>query len=280
MKLTTAIAVLAVTSSLTAKAFVPHRPAHLSTSTTSAPLMRVAPSNSRLSKVSTRSSSNTRLQMSAEDFDQTKYTEAAWACMAALSGAGDYYQAQMLEAPLLLDVLLNPNKHSAGEDALAARKVVESALGKAGADVKKLRSDLEQYLAGQAKNQAAVGTQKTIGNSLAKVLTAARSNMAVLGDSFVATEGLLLALAKEDTNFTTKALLKQDVTYTKILDAIKGMRETQGPVISRSAENMYEALSKYGIDFTERAAQGKLDPVIGRDDEIRRAIQILSRRTK
>lgn len=90
----------------------------------------------------------------------------------------------------------------------------------------------------------------------------------------------MLALAKEDSKFTSEALLKQGVKYTDVLDAIKEMRQKSGPVISRSAENMYDALLKYGIDFTERAREGKLDPVIGRDDEIRRAIQILSRRTK
>jgi ATP-dependent Clp protease ATP-binding subunit ClpB len=91
---------------------------------------------------------------------------------------------------------------------------------------------------------------------------------------------LLLALVKEDDQFTTSALLKQNVKYTDILSVVKKMREKTGATISRSAENMYDALLKYGIDFTERAEQGKLDPVIGRDDEIRRAIQILSRRTK
>ena len=89
-----------------------------------------------------------------------------------------------------------------------------------------------------------------------------------------------MALVKEDTQFTRDALLKQDVKYTDILAAVKEMRAKSGPAISRSAENMYDALLKYGIDFTERAREGKLDPVIGRDDEIRRAIQILSRRTK
>ena len=61
---------------------------------------------------------------------------------------------------------------------------------------------------------------------------------------------------------------------------MQAIREKSGPVKSRSAENMYDALNKYGIDFTEKAENGELDPVIGRDDEIRRAIQILSRRTK
>jgi len=89
-----------------------------------------------------------------------------------------------------------------------------------------------------------------------------------------------LALVKEDVQFTRDALLKQGVKYTDVLNVIKEMREKSGPAISRSAENMYDALMKYGIDFTDKAKNGKLDPVIGRDDEVRRAIQILSRRTK
>lgn len=73
---------------------------------------------------------------------------------------------------------------------------------------------------------------------------------------------------------------RQGKSYEDVLVAVQSIREKSGPATSRSAENMYDALNKYGIDFTERAEQGKLDPVIGRDDEIRRAIQILSRRTK
>jgi ATP-dependent Clp protease ATP-binding subunit ClpB len=99
-------------------------------------------------------------------------------------------------------------------------------------------------------------------------------------DAFVSTEGLVLALCKEDDKFTRPALEKQGVTFEDVLDAIKSIRETSGAATSRSAENLYDALDKYGIDFTQRAREGKLDPVIGRDDEIRRAIQILSRRTK
>ena len=98
-------------------------------------------------------------------------------------------------------------------------------------------------------------------------------------DSFVSTEALLMALAREDS-FMTDALRKLGKSYNDILKAVQSVRETSGPANTRSAENMYDALNKYGIDLTERAAQGKLDPVIGRDAEIRRAIQILSRRTK
>ena len=90
----------------------------------------------------------------------------------------------------------------------------------------------------------------------------------------------MLALIKEDTQFTRDAVLKQGIKYNDVLKVVQAMREKSGPTISRGAENMYDALMKYGIDFTERAREGKLDPVIGRDDEVRRTIQILSRRTK
>ena len=90
----------------------------------------------------------------------------------------------------------------------------------------------------------------------------------------------MLALCKEDDLYTRDALLKQDVKYMDIMNVVKKSRDKTGPVQSRGAETMYDALLKYGIDFTEQAKEGKLDPVIGRDDEIRRAIQILSRRTK
>ena len=99
-------------------------------------------------------------------------------------------------------------------------------------------------------------------------------------DSFVSSEGLLLSLIKEDTQFTRDAVMKQGIKYNDVLEIVRKLREKSGPTISRGAENMYDALMKYGIDFTEKAKEGKLDPVIGRDDEIRRAIQILSRRTK
>ena len=220
------------------------------------------------------------LQMAAEDFQESKYTEAAWSLISSLTKAADYYQSQSVESPYLLDIMLNPTKHNAGENAEAAKKVVERILASAGVDVDQLRQELESYFARQPKLSATGSTQKQMGQSLGKVLDTSRQTMKILGDSFVSSEGILLSLIKEDSQFTTDALLKQDVKYTDVLDEVKKMREKSGPAISRSAENMYDALMKYGIDFTEQAEEGKLDPVIGRDDEIRRAIQILSRRTK
>jgi ATP-dependent Clp protease ATP-binding subunit ClpB len=159
--------------------------------------------------------------------------------------------------------------------------VVEKVLGKAGVNLKDLRSDLEKYLAKQPRmSGGGGGSQKSMGRTLQRVLEAARLGRSTLGDSFVSTEGLLLGLVKEDTMFTQEALMKQSVKYSDVLQAVKETREKKGSATSRSAENMYDALMKYGIDFTEKAREGKLDPVIGRDNEIRRTIQILSRRTK
>ncbi|VEU40930.1 unnamed protein product [Pseudo-nitzschia multistriata] len=228
-----------------------------------------------------RSTATTALRMSSDDFNEQKYTEAGWAVVAALTKAADFYQTATVESPILLDLLLNPAKHKAGDDAESARKAVERVLKDVKCDVKALRQELETHLAQQPKMQGDTSSQqKTMGYSLPRVLEAARSAMSTLGDSFVSAEALLLGLVKEDDRFTTKAFLKQDIKYTDVSDAVVKMREKAGPIISRSAENNYDALLKYGIDFTERAEEGKLDPVIGRDDEIRRAIQILSRRTK
>jgi len=219
--------------------------------------------------------------MASDDFNEGKYTESSWACIAALTKAADYYKASTVDAPMLLDVLLNPTKHSAGESADNAKRVAEKVLMKADVDIKKLRQDLETYMSKQPKlSGSGSGEQKMMGRSMVQVLDRAKEAMGLLGDSFISTEGLLLALAREDSSFTKDALQKQGKSYDDILAGVQAIRDKSGPVISRSAENMYDALNKYGIDFTEQAMEGKLDPVIGRDDEIRRAIQVLSRRTK
>jgi len=221
----------------------------------------------------------TALHMSADDFNEGKYTQSAWACVASLSNAADFYTATTIESPILLDIMLNPTKHNAGEDAEASKRVMEKCLQSADINVNQIRQDLEGFMSKQPKVTGNMNTQKVMGRNLMKVLETARNVKGLLGDSFVSTEGLLLALAKEDI-FTQDVLKKQGKEYKDVLKAVQGFREKAGPANSRASENMYDALNKYGIDFTGRAEEGKLDPVIGRDDEIRRAIQILSRRTK
>jgi hypothetical protein len=270
MKFSNAKAILAVlTLSASAAAFVPSQNRALfsqKTCQTSPSTIGSVPSSGFAVQKMGRSGAGpaTALRMAAEDFKEDKYTEAAWASIAALTKVADFYSASTVEAPFLLDVMLNPNKHSAGEDAEAARKVVEKTLVKAGVDVNNIRSELEKYLSKQAR--VSDNTSKVMGRSLQKVLETARNGKEILGDSFVSTEGLLLALIKEDEKFTSEALLQQGIKYTDVLDVVKDMRVKTGPANTRSAENMYEALLKYGIDFTEKAKEGKLDPVIGRDD--------------
>lgn len=273
MKFHNATALLAVlTLTASAAAFVPSQNLALfsqktcQTSQAFTSSTRSVPSSGSFVQKQGRSRAGpaTALRMAAEDFKEDKYTEAAWASIAALTKVADFYSASTVEAPFLLDVMLNPNKHSAGEDAEAARKVCEKTLTKAGVDVNNIRSELEKYLSKQPR--VSDNTSKVMGRSLQKVLETARVGKEILGDSFVSTEGLLLALIKEDEKFTREALLEQGIKYTDVLDVIKGMRVKIGPANTRSAENMYEALLKYGIDFTEKAKEGKLDPVIGRDD--------------
>ena len=128
--------------------------------------------------------SPTLLRFSQELFQETKYTEAAWAAVAGLTSAADYYKSTTLEAPLLLDMLLNPSKHGTGGDqgAVAAKKVTEKTLNAAGVDLKTLRSGLETYLGKQPKVTGNVG-QKTMGRSLQKTLETARDGSKAFGVS-------------------------------------------------------------------------------------------------
>ena len=114
---------------------------------------------------------------------------------------------------------------------------------------------------------------------LARVFEAAEKAGEKAGDSFVTVERLLLALALEKDSEAGKILAKAGVTPQKLNAAINALRKGR-TANSASAENAYDALKKYARDLTQAAREGKLDPVIGRDEEIRRTIQVLSRRTK
>ena len=122
------------------------------------------------------------------------------------------------------------------------------------------------------------GRQPSISPTLQKTFDAAATSAETLKDEFVATEQLLIGLTKADSK--AKQLLI--VSGVKSDDVLKAMAAVRGSarVTDQNAEATYQALEKYGIDLTKLAAAGKLDPVIGRDQEIRRVIQVLSRRTK
>src|SRR3989475_130809 len=141
-------------------------------------------------------------------------------------------------------------------------------------------AQLSTALVTELQRQPHVSGHVQIGASarLGRVLQQAQKEAAALGDEFVSTEHLLLAMTG-DQGFTGQALSRLGVTHERVLNALKDVRGSQR-VTDANPEGKYQALEKYGRDLTDLARKGKIDPVIGRDEEIRRVIQVLSRRTK
>jgi len=142
------------------------------------------------------------------------------------------------------------------------------------------RAQLEKVVEGELKQfpQSSGGNPPQPAASLMQVFEGAAQQAETMKDEFVSTEHLLLALAKVDTK--ARQLLKLNaIGDAEILKALQTVRGS-ARVDDQNPEAKFQALQKYGIDLVERASQGKLDPVIGRDQEIRRVIQVLSRRTK
>jgi len=194
------------------------------------------------------------------------YTEKAWDAIAKLPQYGDKYSAQSLEAPHLLRSLLDE-----GPGGLTQR-----ILSKAGVDVNAVETKLEDHLTKQPRVSDV--TSKVMGSSLVSSLTKSLSFKKEFGDQFVSVEHLLLGAADTD-GFSKKIFKDVGSNLEKLKEAVTAIRGSN-KVTSRNPEVNYDALNKYCRDLTAAASEGKLDPVIGRDDEIRRTIQILSRRTK
>jgi ATP-dependent Clp protease ATP-binding subunit ClpB len=148
----------------------------------------------------------------------------------------------------------------------------------AGGDSRLALKDTEAALAKMPKVSGAGAGQVYLAPEMARVFEAAQKLATKSGDSFVSAERLLQALAIE-TSEASKILKTAGVTAQKLNQAIEAVRKGR-TADTASAEQGYDALKKYSRDLTEAAQAGKLDPVIGRDEEIRRTIQVLSRRTK
>ncbi len=173
---------------------------------------------------------------------------------------------QYIEPVHLLLALLNQDDGSA-----------RSLLQRAGVNVISLTNGLKSALDRLPKVSGTDG-QVQIGRELTGLLNLAEKESQKRGDEFLASEMILLALA-DDKSEAGKAVRENGLTRKALETAINAVRGGN-KVDSQEAEGQREALKKYTLDLTERARQGKLDPVIGRDDEIRRAIQILQRRSK
>jgi len=153
----------------------------------------------------------------------------------------------------------------------------KSLLARAGANAAPLAASLEKAIARLPKVEGH-GGDVSVGRDLSNLLNMTDKEAQRAGDQFIASEMFLLALT-QDKGETGRLLKEHGVQHQALEEAVKAVRGGQN-VGSQEAEGNRESLKKYCLDLTERARQGKLDPVIGRDDEIRRAIQILQRRTK
>nr|WP_319384330.1 ATP-dependent chaperone ClpB [uncultured Roseibium sp.] len=151
-------------------------------------------------------------------------------------------------------------------------------IDRAGGQAKALKGDLEAILDKMPKVSGGSG-QLYMAQPTARLFEQAEKIAEKAGDSFVTVERLLLALAMDGESEAGKLMKSHGVTPNGLNDAINQLRQGR-TADSATAENQYEALKKFARDLTEVARDGKLDPVIGRDEEIRRTIQVLSRRTK
>ena len=155
--------------------------------------------------------------------------------------------------------------------------VVPQVLLKMGLDPRTVAAAVDQAVNALPKLQHSA--EARLSNATAKMLEDANHIAGQFGDEYTSTEHLLLAMLDNKASETARLLERNGVTEDKVREALKEVRGGQR-VTDQNPEDKYQSLEKYGQDLTELAQQGKLDPVIGRDEEIRRVIQVLSRRTK
>ena len=154
--------------------------------------------------------------------------------------------------------------------------IVRPLLGKLGANLQVVLNDANAAIGRLPKVQ---GGQQYFSPRLTQIFTAAQKQAEAMQDEYVSTEHLLLAIVDEKDGVAGR-LLRQHGVNRDDLSKVVGEMRGDSRITDQNAESNYQALAKYAKDLTDLARQGKLDPVIGRDDEIRRTIQVLSRRTK
>lgn len=196
----------------------------------------------------------------------SEFTEMAWDGILGAVDAAKHNKHQVVETEHLMKALLEQ------KDGLARRIFT-----KAGVDNTSLLQSTDNFISQQPKVSGDT-TGPIVGAHFSSLLENARKLKKEMGDSFLSVEHLVLAFPS-DKRFGQSLFKNLQLSEKTLKDAVDGVRGTQR-VTDQNPEGKYEALEKYGNDLTELARRGKLDPVIGRDDEIRRCIQILSRRTK
>src|SRR6266540_4042161 len=160
-----------------------------------------------------------------------------------------------------------------------ADSLIPELLQKLGVAVPRLKQDLEHDLARRHKVQGTSSADVFLSPSLKKTLDAAATQAEKLKDEYISTEHLLLGLISEAGSTLQKIFQAHGLKQAEVLKALAELRGNQR-VTDQNPEDKFKALEKYGRDLTSLARAGKIDPVIGRDEEIRRVMQVLSRRTK
>jgi ATP-dependent Clp protease ATP-binding subunit ClpB len=194
-----------------------------------------------------------------------QFTEKAWQVITKTLDVAKQAQHQQMETEHLLKSLLE-------QEGLAT-----SIFSKAGVSVPKLREAVESYILRQPKI-AGANNNVYLGKALDVLFDRAETIKKEYKDDFISIEHLVLACS-QDERFGRQLFNEFKLDENKLKEVVKQIRGSQ-KVTDQNPEGKYESLTKYGRDLTEAAKAGKLDPVIGRDEEIRRTIQILSRRTK
>ena len=194
----------------------------------------------------------------------TKSRETVAASLSAAAAAGN----AVVEPAHLLSALLTTE----GSTATALLRAV-------GADVQAVSSQVRAILDRMPSARGTTVAQPQLSRAVVNVLTGAEQIMRAGGDEFVSTEHLIAALARPGTD-VGEILRAAGATTDALVEAFPTVRGGNRKVTSADPEVQYQALEKYGVDLTESAREGKIDPVIGRDSEIRRVVQVLSRRTK
>ena len=193
-----------------------------------------------------------------------KWAVTAQEALQAALGIATDVEASEVAPTHLLKALLDSNERN-----------LRSILEKIGADPDSIATQVDQAI---SKAPKVSGAQIGIGNDLLKVINEAEKLATKLGDSYVTSEHLLTALANDNTD-AGRILRDAGVTAKRVEEVYNELRGDER-VTSQDAKPQFEALEQYGRNVTDLARQGKLDPVIGRVEEIRRTIQVLSRRTK
>ncbi|XP_022635743.1 chaperone protein ClpB3, chloroplastic isoform X2 [Vigna radiata var. radiata] len=207
-----------------------------------------------------------RCEASSGRITQQEFTEMAWQAIVSSPEVAKENKHQIVETEHLMKALLEQKNG-------LARRI----FSKVGVDNTRLLEATEKYIQRQPK-VLGESSGSMLGRDLEALIQRARDHKKKFGDSFVSVEHLVLAFT-QDQRFGKQLFRDFQISEPALKSAIESIRGPQS-VIDQDPEGKYEALEKYGKDLTAMAKAGKLDPVIGRDDEIRRCIQILSRRTK